>query len=121
MASILIVDDDPDIALLVSHKLRAAGHDVAVEADGVAGLEAVRRSRPDLVVLDWMMPRMNGLEVCVELRQDPQVATTRVLLLTAKAQEADLERAYASGADDYMQKPFSPRDLAARVDSLLAR
>ncbi|WP_084124198.1 response regulator transcription factor [Demequina sp. NBRC 110054] len=121
MASILIVDDDPDIALLVSHKLRAAGHDIAVEVDGVAGLEAIRRSHPDLVVLDWMMPRMNGLDVCVEVRNDASISATRILLLTAKAQEADLERAYSSGADEYVQKPFSPRELAAQVEALLAR
>ncbi|WNM23876.1 response regulator [Demequina capsici] len=120
MASILIVDDDPDIALLLEHKLRAGGHQVTVAVDGVAGLEAIQASRPDLVVLDWMMPRMNGLDVCAQVRADPRIATTRILMLTAKAQAQDLERVYTSGADDYMQKPFSPRDLAARVDQLLA-
>ena len=89
--------------------------------DGVEGLEAIRATRPDLVVLDWMMPRMNGLDVCAQVRADPAIATTRILMLTAKAQEADLERAYTSGADEYAQKPFSPRELAARVDALLAR
>ncbi len=120
MASVLIVDDDPDIAMLVSHKLRSAGHDVSVEGDGEAGLAAIRRSHPDLVVLDWMMPRMNGLDVCAHVRAEADIARTRILMLTAKAQEADLERAYTSGADGYMQKPFSPRDLAARVDQMLA-
>jgi two-component system phosphate regulon response regulator PhoB len=77
--------------------------------------------RPDLVLLDWMMPRLTGLEVCRALRDDPATAQVPVILLTAKAQEADIQRGFAAGADDYIVKPFSPRELVSRVDAVLAR
>lgn len=121
MTRVLVVDDDPVIADLVSFRLTRLGLDVFVETDGQAGLAAARELRPDLVVLDWMMPRMNGLEMCAALRADPDeaLARTPVLLLTAKAQEPDLERGFAAGATDYIVKPFSPRELATRVTAAL--
>ena len=121
MTRVLVVDDDPVIADLVSFRLTRLGLDVSVETDGQAGLAAARELRPDLVVLDWMMPRMNGLEMCAALRADPDrsLARTPVLLLTAKAQEPDLERGFAAGATDYIVKPFSPRELATRVTAAL--
>jgi DNA-binding response OmpR family regulator len=121
MTRVLVVDDDPVIADLVSFRLTRLGLDVSVETDGQAGLAAARELRPDLVVLDWMMPRMNGLEVCAALRADPdaELARTPVLLLTAKAQEPDLERGFAAGATDYIVKPFSTRELASRVTAAL--
>jgi DNA-binding response OmpR family regulator len=121
MTRVLVVDDDPVIADLVSFRLARLGLEVTVETDGQAGLAAARQLRPDLVVLDWMMPRMNGLEVCVALRADPdeELARTPVLLLTAKAQEPDLERGFAAGASDYIVKPFSTRELASRVTAAL--
>jgi len=121
MTRVLVVDDDPVIADLVSFRLARLGLDVSVETDGQAGLAAARELRPDLVVLDWMMPRMNGLEMCAALRADPdeQLARTPVLLLTAKAQEPDLERGFAAGATDYIVKPFSTRELATRVTAAL--
>ena len=117
----LVVDDDPVIADLVAFRLTRLGLDVSVETDGQAGLAAARELRPDLVVLDWMMPRMNGLEMCAALRADPdpQLSRTPVLLLTAKAQEPDLERGFAAGATDYIVKPFSPRELVTRVSAAL--
>jgi DNA-binding response OmpR family regulator len=121
MTRVLVVDDDPVIADLVSFRLARLGLEVSVETDGQAGLAAARELRPDLVVLDWMMPRMNGLEMCAALRADPdaELARTPVLLLTAKAQEPDLERGFAAGATDYIVKPFSPRELATRVTAAL--
>jgi DNA-binding response OmpR family regulator len=121
MTRVLVVDDDPVIADLVSFRLARLGLDVSVETDGQAGLAAARELRPDLVVLDWMMPRMNGLEMCAALRADPdeELARTPVLLLTAKAQEPDLERGFAAGATDYIVKPFSTRELASRVTAAL--
>jgi DNA-binding response OmpR family regulator len=121
MTRVLVVDDDPVIADLVSFRLARLGLDVSVETDGQAGLAAARELRPDLVVLDWMMPRMNGLEMCAALRADPdeELARTPVLLLTAKAQEPDLERGFAAGATDYIVKPFSTRELATRVTAAL--
>ena len=121
MTRVLVVDDDPVIADLVAFRLTRLGLDVSVETDGQAGLAAARQLHPDLVVLDWMMPRMNGLEMCAALRADPDesLARTPVLLLTAKAQEPDLERGFAAGATDYIVKPFSPRELATRVTAAL--
>lgn len=121
MARIVVVEDDPDVLALVEHKLTRGGHEVTTASDGVAGLALIESTRPDLVVLDWMMPRMNGLEVCQAVRADPDLDATRVMMLTAKAQEQDVVRAFASGADDYLSKPFSPAELLTRVTALLAR
>jgi DNA-binding response OmpR family regulator len=121
MSNIVVVDDDPDILGLLEFKLAAAGHTVTAEMDGEAGLAAIHEVRPQLVVLDWMMPRMTGIEVCLALRKDPALSTIPVLFLTAKAQESDVQRGFAAGGNDYVVKPFSPRELSIRVDALLAR
>jgi two-component system phosphate regulon response regulator PhoB len=121
MSNIVVVDDDSDILGLLEFKLGAAGHTVTGEEDGEAGLAAVREVHPDLVVLDWMMPRMTGIEVCLAMRKDPAMADIPVLFLTAKAQESDVQRGFAAGGNDYVIKPFSPRELSTRVDALLAR
>lgn len=121
MSHVLVVDDDPAISSLVAFKIGRLGVQVSVEADGEAGLATARRLHPDLVVLDWMMPRMTGLEVCTALRADanPKLARVPVLLLTAKAQESDIERAFVAGATDYIVKPFSPRELVSRISAAL--
>lgn len=121
MARILVVEDDLDIAALVVHKLRGAGHTVLEATDGESALTLIRAERPELVVLDWMLPRASGIEVCEAVRADAALAGTRILMLTAKAQEADLERAFAAGADEYLPKPFSTRELVVRAQALLAR
>ena len=121
MSSIVVVDDDSDIRGLLEFKLAAAGHQVTAEADGETGLAAIHEVHPELVVLDWMMPRMTGIEVCLAMRKDPSMAEIPVLFLTAKAQEADVQRGFAAGGNDYVIKPFSPRELSTRVDALLAR
>jgi DNA-binding response OmpR family regulator len=121
MTSVVVVDDDPDIRELVAMKLSNAGYTVAVEADGESGLATARSVEPDLVVLDWMMPGLTGIEVCRALRDDPRTAATAVMLLTARAQEHDIETGFAAGADDYLVKPFSVRELATRVEAILAR
>ncbi len=121
MKTILVVEDDADILSLVTAKLTQSGHHVVAERDGEAGLAAARSISPDLVILDWMLPRRTGLEVCVELRADEALGDVPVIMLTARAQEADVERGFAAGADDYVTKPFSPRELAARVSALLER
>jgi DNA-binding response OmpR family regulator len=121
VSRILIVEDDPDIRELTALKLTLEGHEVHVESDGEGGLVAARELVPDLVVLDWMMPKLTGIEVCQALRADPPTATLPIILLTAKAQEADVQRGFAAGADDYISKPFSPPELASRVNAVLAR
>lgn len=121
MARILVADDDQDLNDLVTMKLEAAGHEVVSVVDGENALSRARSDRPDLIVLDWMLPRRNGLEVCREVRSDPELSGTRILMLTARAQEVDVERAFAAGAEEYITKPFSPRELVLRVGTLLSR
>lgn len=121
MARIVVVEDDADILRLLELRLTRAGHQVTCAEDGVEGLEAVQRDHPDAVVLDWMMPRMSGLDLCRELRGDPELSSTPVLMLTAKTQPQDMACALASGADDYLMKPFVSADFLARVDALLER
>lgn len=118
---VLVVDDDRDIRDLVTFKLEQAGYEVRQAEDGLQALDAVREWAPDLVVLDVMMPGLSGIDVTRELRADPATATTPVILLTAKAQEADVETGFVTGADDYVVKPFSPRELVSRVQAVLAR
>lgn len=121
MATVLVADDDPDVRDVVVFKLEQSGHDVLVAEDGGAALDLARRACPDLAVLDVMMPRMTGLDVCRELRADPATSGMPIILLTARAQEGDIETGFAWGVDDYLTKPFSPRELDSRVRAVLAR
>ncbi|WP_101524927.1 MULTISPECIES: response regulator [Nocardioides] len=121
MARILVADDDVDIRELVEFKLSTLGHDVVAVADGASAVDEVQRQRPDLAVLDVMMPGMSGLDAVRVIRNDPALADLPVILLTARAQESDVETGFDSGADDYITKPFSPRELASRVQALLTR
>jgi DNA-binding response OmpR family regulator len=119
VARILVADDDVDIRELVEFKLSTLGHDVVAVGDGAAAVAACRAQRPDLAVLDVMMPGVSGLEAIREIRATPELADLPVILLTARAQESDVETGFDSGADDYVTKPFSPRELAERVEALL--
>lgn len=121
MARILVADDDDDIRMLVVMRLQHSGHEVIQAANGADAVDACRREQPALVVLDVMMPGLNGLEACRQLKADPTLATMPVILLTARAQAADVDAGMAAGADDYITKPFSPRELAQRIDALLDR
>jgi DNA-binding response OmpR family regulator len=118
---LLVADDDRDIRDLVAFKLEQAGYEVQAVQDGVAALDAARADAPALVVLDVMMPGLSGVDVTRELRADPRTASVPIILLTARAQEADVESGFATGADDYVVKPFSPRELVSRVQAVLAR
>jgi len=117
-AHVLVADDDPRQAEVVRRYLTAAGHRADVVHDGQAALDAARRLRPDLLVLDVMMPRVDGLRVCRTLRGESDLL---VLMLTARATEDDLLLGLELGADDYLTKPYSPRELVARVRTLLRR
>ena len=119
--TVLVVDDDPDIARFVEVNLRSAGYDVAVAADGEQALEKAHELRPDLVLLDVMMPRIDGFEVAQRLRKNPQTSSTSIIMLTAKALSADKVTGLQSGADDYIIKPFDPIELLARVKGTLRR
>jgi two-component system phosphate regulon response regulator PhoB len=121
MSTILLVEDDPDIRYLVSYKLTKSGFEVIEAADGAEGLRQAERHPPDLVILDVRMPRMSGLEVCRELRGRPRTATVPIIMLTARTHPEDIEQAYAAGANEYVAKPFSPRELQQRVESALAK
>ena len=118
---ILVVDDDPDIARFVEVNLRSAGYDVSVAGDGEEALEKAGAIRPDLVLLDVMMPRIDGFEVAQRLRKNPQTANTSIIMLTAKALSADKVTGLQAGADDYIIKPFDPIELLARVKGTLRR
>ena len=119
--SILVVDDDPDIARFVEVNLRSAGYDVSVASDGEQALEKAGLLRPDLVLLDVMMPRIDGFEVAHRLRRNPQTANTSIIMLTAKALATDKVLGLTAGADDYIIKPFDPIELLARVKGTLRR
>jgi DNA-binding response OmpR family regulator len=116
---ILVADDDDDILLLVTTRLRRDGHEVVSASRGDHALALARELHPALAVLDVGMPGLDGLEVLEQIRGDETLAGTRVLLLTAKAQESDVRRGYAGGADAYVKKPFSPAELSAKVSELL--
>ena len=119
MARILVADDDVDIRELVEFKLSTLGHEIVAVNDGAAAVEACREHRPDLAVLDVMMPGMSGLDAIRVIRSDPSMADIPVILLTARAQETDVETGFDSGADDYITKPFSPRKLVERINTIL--
>ncbi|MEU5090189.1 response regulator transcription factor [Streptomyces sp. NPDC021356] len=120
-AEVVIAEDDADQAELIRRYLEHEGHVVALVHDGRSALDLLRSRRPDLLVLDVMMPRIDGLDVCRILRAEPRLADLPVLMLTARSSEDDLLLGLDLGADDYMTKPFSPRELMARIRSLLRR
>ncbi|HET8528463.1 MAG TPA: response regulator [Gaiellaceae bacterium] len=115
---VLVADDDDDILLLVTTRLKRDGFEIVSARDGTQALELAREHVPRVAVLDVGMPGMDGLQVLEAIRADDSLAGTRVLLLTAKAQESDVRRGYDTGADAYVKKPFSPAELAVRVREL---
>jgi two-component system alkaline phosphatase synthesis response regulator PhoP len=120
-ASILLVDDEEDLLDLLQYALAREGYTVFTAADGVEGLRIAQAERPDLVVLDIMMPRMDGIELCRRLREDAHLRLTPILMLTAKSDERDEIEGLEAGADDYLPKPTSPNLLVSRVRALLRR
>ncbi len=118
---ILIVEDEKDILHLVKHYLEKEGYRVSTAATGAEGLKLAKSDHPDLLVLDLMLPGMDGLEVCKRLRADQPTAILPIIMLTAKAEESDTVIGLELGADDYVTKPFSPKALVARVKALLRR
>ncbi|MEX0833233.1 MAG: response regulator [Actinomycetota bacterium] len=119
--TILVVDDDPDIARFVEVNLRSAGYEVSVASDGEEALDQAKTIRPDLILLDVMMPRIDGFEVAQRVRRNPQTANTSIIMLTAKALSTDKVLGLTAGADDYIIKPFDPIELLARVKGTLRR
>lgn len=118
---ILIADDEPNIVISIEFLLKREGYEVIVAQNGAEALVKVREEKPDLVILDVMMPRRNGFEVCQDLRQDPEFADLRIMMLTAKGRDTEVSKGLALGADVYMTKPFSTRELVAKVKALMDR
>jgi DNA-binding response OmpR family regulator len=118
---VLAADDDEDILELIAFRLEHSGYTVLQARDGEEALDLARTSRPDLAVLDVMMPKIDGFEVTRRLREDDSTTRMPIILLTARTQEADVQRGFDAGADDYIRKPFSPQELRARVQAILGR
>jgi DNA-binding response OmpR family regulator len=117
---ILVVDDEPNIVLSLEFLMKQAGFQVRTAADGEAALAAIAAEAPDLILLDVMMPRKNGYEVCQAVRANPDWKAVRIIMLTAKGREVEREKGLALGADDYITKPFSTQEVVERVRELLA-
>ena len=116
---ILVADDEPNIVVSLEYLMKREGYTVLVARDGQEALDAIARDRPDLVLLDVMMPGKSGFDICQAVRADESLATVKILMLTAKGRDTDLAKGTALGADAYMTKPFSTKELAARVRELL--
>ena len=118
---ILIADDDPDILALVAFRLERAGYEVVQARNGEEAIQVALARRPDLAVIDVMMPRIDGYEATRQLRQHEETSRMPIILLTARVQEEDIARGFDAGADDYVKKPFSPQELGSRVQAVLGR
>ena len=116
---VLIADDEPNIVVSLEFLMKREGHQVLVARDGAQALATIRRERPDLVLLDVMMPLLTGFEVCQQVRADESLAGIKILLLTAKGRDTDVAQGMGLGADGYMTKPFSTKDLVQKVRELL--
>jgi two-component system phosphate regulon response regulator PhoB len=121
MKSILIIEDEKDIVDLIEYHLKQAGFSVISALDGPTGLERARKKRPDLIILDLMLPGMGGKDICRALKSNPLTLSIPILMLTAKAEETDRLIGFELGADDYVTKPFSPKELVLRVKAILRR
>ena len=117
----LVADDDADIRQLVTFRLERAGYEVVEAADGEQALQVCSEMRPDLAVLDVMMPKLTGYDVTRRIREDEALRAMPVILLTARVQDGDVAQGFEAGADDYIKKPFSPQELRARVQAILGR
>lgn len=118
---ILVADDDVVVRELIVFRLEMSGYEIIEANDGEEAVRLATEDVPDLLIMDVMMPRLNGFEATERLRAEAATASVPILLLTAKAMEADVERGFAAGANDYIKKPFSPQELLAKIDALLRR
>jgi DNA-binding response OmpR family regulator len=116
---VLIADDEPNIVISLEYLMKRAGYQVSIARDGQEAIDAIRRERPRLVLLDVMMPKKSGYDVCQELRADEELKGTLVLMLTAKGRDTDIDKGLGVGADAYMTKPFATKELVAKVADML--
>jgi len=119
--TILVADDEPNIVISLEYLLKREGYTVVIARDGEEALQMIRRERPQLVLLDVMMPKKTGFEVCQEVRADDTLEATQILMLTAKGRDTDVAKGTALGANAYMTKPFATRDLVQKVAQMLGR
>jgi two-component system phosphate regulon response regulator PhoB len=119
--SILIVEDEPPLVELIRYNLECEGFRARIAPDGEEALAMIADEAPDLVILDWMLPKMSGLDICRQIRRRRKTRDTPIIMLTARSEEADRVRGLDSGADDYVTKPFSPKELVARINAVLRR
>lgn len=120
-AKILLVEDDPSLIELIRYNLEQENFEVLVEMDGEEGLLSAQANNPDLILLDWMLPNLSGIEICHLIRRDKSTRNIPVIMLTARSEENDRIRGLDTGADDYITKPFSPKELIARIKALFRR
>jgi DNA-binding response OmpR family regulator len=120
-AKILVADDEPNIVISLEFLLKREGYTVVIARDGQEAIEVIERERPDLVLLDVMMPKKTGFEVCQDVRTNDALQATKILMLTAKGRDTDVAKGMALGADAYMTKPFATRDLVQKVAEMLGR
>src|SRR3990172_10855607 len=118
---ILLIEDEEDIAALIKLQAEATGYKLNVEVDGINGYRAIEREKPDLVILDIMLPGQNGLDVCRKIKSNPDLRDVPVIILTAKSEEIDIVLGLELGADDYVAKPFSPKVLFSRIKAVMRR
>lgn len=118
---IVIIEDEPDILEVLSYNLKREGYEVLTASDGTKGLALIRKEAPDMVLLDLMLPGMDGVEICSTIKKDPENQHTLIIMVTAKGEESDIVLGLGVGADDYITKPFSPKELIARVKAVLRR
>lgn len=118
---VLIVEDDENISELMRYNIEKAGYTVENVTDGEEALIIANELNPDVILLDWMLPNLSGIEICRRLRRQPETANVPIIMITARAEEADRVRGLETGADDYLTKPFSPRELIARIQAVLRR
>ena len=118
---VVVIEDETDILEVIEYSLIREGYQAVSDRDGQAGLELVRREKPSLILLDLMLPTLDGIEICRQLKQDAETASIPIIMVTAKGEEADIVIGLGMGAEDYVTKPFSPRELMARVKAVLRR
>jgi DNA-binding response OmpR family regulator len=121
MAKIVIAEDEPDIRELIAFTLRFAGHEVITGANGLEGYNLVKKEHPSLAIFDVRMPKMTGYDACKKIKEDPEIADTPVIFLSAKGQETEIDQGLSAGAEEYLLKPFAPDQLTQRVKAVLAK
>ena len=119
MSKVVVIDDEPFILMMIEDKLKRAGIEVVALNESITAVEVIRKEMPDLILMDWMMPEISGLEVCRDLKADPELKDITIFMLSAKGQEEDIKRGVESGVAKYLTKPFSPKTLLQDVKTVI--